>query len=566
MKSFLEKLFGHKVGGVRVVPLFLKIVSLFVVFLLVSNFSSNYINLTLNKGELIKLLNQLMVKDLKELYVFANNQEDIYNFNNDLDASLKSMIDSAKGNLKGQYSLAMGLKADGKVFFMASESSLVDEFEDKEVLDQINNNFKNNTNEAAFTFRLKGNEYLGVYKYNSRWDIFLIRAEELKEFYKESDRIFQQISLFIVLMTLLCTFAGIFFIRDILKFVHRITEDIMVMQEKQQIALLNMENAPNDDVTYLGMSFNGLAFTVNNLMEIFRKFVARDVARRAYKEREIRLEGSKQELVILFSDIKGFTNMTEALGNDIIKLLNIHYDKAISVIHREQGIIGSIIGDALLAIYGAMEDATGNKSLHAINSAYAIHEVAASLREQMRSKREELVALKGDLSDEEDFIYRAVLLEVGVGIDGGEVFYGNIGSELRMTNTVIGDNVNSSSRLEGLTRIYKVPVIVSEFVMNEVLSDSENYYFQEIDLVQVKGKTEGKRIFWPIPSSVITEDMKSDLENFSTALTHYYDGSWKIAHEMFSQCHLALADVFCLRTQNHSCPEDWNGVWTMTTK
>jgi len=84
-------------------------------------------------------------------------------------------------------------------------------------------------------------------------------------------------------------------------------------------------------------------------MTIFRTFVTQDLVQRAYKEGEIRLEGSQQELTILFSDIKGFTYMTETLGNDIINLLNLHYDQAIREIHSHNGIVGSIIGDALLA-------------------------------------------------------------------------------------------------------------------------------------------------------------------------------------------------------------------------
>ena len=69
-----------------------------------------------------------------------------------------------------------------------------------------------------------------------------------------------------------------------------------------------------------------------------------------------------------------------------------------------------------------------------------------------------------NLTEAEERVFKAVLLDVGVGIDGGTVFYGNIGSDEHMTNTVIGDNVNSASRLEGLTRVYHLPVIVSDFI------------------------------------------------------------------------------------------------------
>ena len=231
---------------------------------------------------------------------------------------------------------------------------------------------------------------------------------------------------------------------------------------------MDLEGAPNDDVTYLGVAFNSLSNTIDNLMSIFKKFVARDVATKAYREGEIRLEGAKRNLTILFTDIKSFTFMTETLGTDIIKLLNLHYDKAISHIHDHNGDIGSIIGDALLAVFGTVESKSGNKSLQAVHAAYKIHEVAASLRKEMYNRREKILKQRGNLTEEEERVFKAVLLEVGVGLDGGEVFYGNIGSNERMVNTVIGDNVNSSARLEGLTRFYRVPVIVSEYVKDEV--------------------------------------------------------------------------------------------------
>jgi len=319
-------------------------------------------------------------------------------------------------------------------------------------------------------------------------------------------------------------------------------------------------------VAFLGVAFNALSSTIDNLLTIFKKFVARDIAQKAYKEKEIRLEGAKKELAILFTDIKSFTFMTETLGTDIIKLLNLHYDKAIRHIHQNNGDIGSIIGDALLAVFGVMEVDNENKSLMAVRSAYRIQDVAASLREEMQKRKEEIIKRRGAMTEAEERVFRAVLLEVGVGIDGGEVFYGTIGSYERMVNTVIGDNVNSSSRLEGLTRVYKVPVIVSDYIRQEVEKDSKEYYFMELDQVQVKGKTIGKRIYWPIKKGLIDQRMEKDIEEFSVGLTAYYKGDWKEAHRRFSSCTLPLALEFRSRTGENTCPKEWNGIWTMTTK
>lgn len=564
MSRWLDGVLGMKVSGVRVVPLTVKILSLFTIFLLLSNFITNYINLILNRGEQIRLMNELLVKDLKDNYVFATNQHDIYFFNQDLQGAITAMEKNAEKELKGEKSLFLGVKANGEIRVMASKQPRWEQFPDGSILKDLSEKKEQGITEGTVSFYSHGEEYFGVYKYNPKWDMFLIRAEELTEFYAESRRIFWNIAGLIVAITLLCILVGIFLLKFILRFVGLFTREIMGMQEEQKIALLNLEGAPNDDVSFLGVAFNSLSNTIDNLLTIFKKFVARDTAIRAYREREIRLEGTKKELTILFTDIKGFTFMTETLGTDIIKLLNLHYDRAIRYIHQYDGDIGSIIGDALLSVFGLLE--AEQKSLQAIHSAYKIQEVAASLRKEMNKRKEEIVRRRGALTEAEERVYQAVLLEVGVGIDGGEVFYGTIGSYERMVNTVIGDTVNSASRLEGLTRLYKVPVIVSDYVRDEVESHTNQYQFLELDQVRVKGKTVGKKIYWPIERSLIDEDLQKDLENFQKGLGYYYEGEWKDANRFFTLCTLPLAEVFRYRTGDYTCPKDWNGIWEMKEK
>jgi len=566
MKSTLRSIFGNKVSGVRVVPLSIKIIVLFTIFLLVSNFATNFINLMLNRGELIGLMNQLLVKDLKELHTFCNNQADIYKFNQDLDGALNNIIQSASKELKGEKSTAFGMKTDGTILFQASKQTVIEKFSDQAALEKIQAAREKNE-EGSILFYNKGSQYFGVFKYNEPWDVMIVRAEELNEFYSDSWRIFWNIVFIIIGITVICVVTGVFIIRYILRFVNLITSSLMKMQEEQNIDLIDLTKAPNDDITYLGMSFNALSSTIKNLMTIFVKFVAEDVAERAYREKEVRLEGTPKELTILFSDIKGFTYMTETLENDIISLLNMHYERAIYHIRDHGGIIGSIIGDALLAVYGTLHEYRGNKSYDAILSAYEIQEVAASLRKEMNERREALLKKHGALTEGEERVYRAVLIEVGVGIDGGEVFYGNIGSSRRMTNTVIGDNVNSSSRLEGLTRIYKVPVICSEFVKLEVEKDHpDEIEFIKLDKVQVKGKTEGKIVYWPVKKDMIDGEFRENIDNFSQGLELYDKGSWPEAYKYFKACALPMAEVFKFRTRGKDAPKGWNGIWTMTTK
>ncbi|HKL86680.1 MAG TPA: adenylate/guanylate cyclase domain-containing protein [Treponemataceae bacterium] len=567
MKKVIERIFGKKIQGVRVTPLVLKIVFIFTVFLLVSNFVSNYINLVLNQGEQLRLMNELLIKDLKELHVFAMNQREIYLYNRDLETTLSTIEKSAEKSLKGEKSTAFGVTESGEILFFASKATHLERITDPKTLETLKTALVENSAEGSIHFSLNRNQYFGMFKYNPEWKVFLVRAEEMNEFYGPSRKIFNRITLIIVIFTLICIVVGVFLIQYILRYVRKITKGIMTMQESQKLGIIDLAGAPNDEITYLGAAFNSTSSTIDNLLNIFKKFVPQDIAQQAYRDREIRLAGSQRELTILFSDIKGFTFITEALGTDIIKLLNIHYERAIHKIHRQNGIIGSIIGDALLAIYGAYEVESENKSLEAIKSAYHIQQVASDLRQEMYQRREGILKKRGSLTAIEEKIYKAVLLEVGVGIDGGEVFYGNIGSPERMTNTVIGDNVNSASRLEGLTRIYKVPVICSEYVMNDVLeSGCSLYQFQELDQVQVKGKTVGKKVYWPVEKDRLDDELINDLALFNKGLISYYEGDWEAAFTDFKQCTLPLVAVFLERTVGKKSPKGWNGIWTMTTK
>ena len=566
MGKKLQHLIGYKIRGTRVVPITIKITGLFIILLLLSNFTTNYINLVLNRGVQIKLMNQLLVRDLKDLHTFSNNQYEIYTYNQNRDEAVGYIGERALKELKGENSVFLGINTGGNVLFSASPGKAPEKGELADLEAKIADLKNRNQNEGSLNFRIGGREFFGVSKYNQKWDAYLVRAEEVNEFYYQTRVVFIRISIIIILITIICGSLGIFLVNHILRFVPRMTDQIMEMRESQKFGLVDLGDAPNDDITLLGMSFNSLSSNIDNLMTIFRKFVTADVVKKAYREKQIRLEGSSQDLTILFSDIKQFTNMTEVLGTDIINLINMHYQNAIKEVHRKEGIVGSIIGDALLAIFGTFDDLAENKSVEALQAAYRIQDVAADLRKKMIEKREEIIQKRGALTRAEEIVYKAVLIEVGVGIDGGDVFYGNIGSNERMTNTVIGDNVNSSSRLEGLTRIYKVPVICSEYIKDDASGYTEEFYFHELDIVKVKGKNTGKKVYWPVQVELLDDELEEKLKTYRTALKEYYKGDWRSAERNFTISRLPAADVFVERISGKTPPEGWNGIWTMTEK
>lgn len=572
-----------KVGQTTIFPISLKLLAIFVLHLTLSNFATNVVNSFLARAQIIKLNNTIMVSQLKDIYTAAGNQFQIFTFTGKKDESVAAIYNTAKRGFEMPNSIALAFDRKGHILFCASATPLPaeeekseksqpslnensTEFSDSLALQTMNERFDEGNSDGVLLFSSDMGQYYGVYKYQEDWECFFVRAELRSDTMRTNNMLFGIISIVIVFIVIGFLLAGIFMFRRILRNVHKITSDLYEMQQNQKLSLIDLSDSPNDDVTYLAASFNSLSSTISNLLGIFQKFASRDVVAKAYKEHQIRLEGSQQNLVMLFSDIKSFTYRTETLGNDIIDLLNVHYDKVIKRVHENSGVIGSIIGDAILAIYGTRN--SENKSLDALTAAWEITRVTAELRSRMIERRAK-IEQERTLTQAEERIYQAVLIDIGVGIDGGTVFYGNIGSDEHMTNTVIGDNVNSASRLEGLTRIYKLPVIVSGYIKNEIeQAGITKYKFFEIDTVQVKGKTEGKKIYFPLDteSDANPPEIEAKFAIYEKALGAYYAGDWNTARSEFKKCGIEASEVFLDRIGKGNAPENWSGIWTMQTK
>lgn len=584
-----KKIF-QRVGQTRIIPISFKILAIFTVLLLLSNFATNTINLILSQRQIINLNNTIMVSQLKDLFSAAGNQYQIYSFSGDRNGCIESLKNVAKKGFSMPESFAGAFDRQGNILFEvfangtetdeqkikrlmvleaetannSEESEFGDyTFSDKLALERINADFENGITDGSINFETREGSYFGVYKFQEDWQCYFIRAELRADTNHSTFVVLALISLAILILLILFLIVGFKVFGKILANVKNITKSLYEMQQNQKLENIDLSTSPNDDITYLAASFNSLASTINNLLGIFQKFVSKDVVAKAYTEHQIKLEGRQRNLTILFSDIKSFTYRTETLGNDIIDLLNVHYDQVIHAVHENKGVIGSIIGDAILAIYGTEHGS--KKSLESLESAWKITKLTASLREKMIERRAQ-IEKERSLTESEERVYKAVLIDVGVGIDGGNVFYGNIGSNEHMTNTVIGDNVNSASRLEGLTRIYHLPVICSQYVKNEVEKQTKKYSFFEIDTVQVKGKTEGKKIYFPVALDECEEGMAQKFEIYEKALSAYYKGDWTEARSCFKKCNLEVAQVFIERMGRQSAPADWSGIWTMTTK
>jgi adenylate cyclase len=217
---------------------------------------------------------------------------------------------------------------------------------------------------------------------------------------------------------------------------------------------------------------------------LFGRYVSKDVFEQllAHPDRA-ELGGKRREMSVLFSDIRGFTTVTEQ-GNpeELVAQLNEYFSRMVDVVFRHKGTVDKFVGDMVMALYGAPLD----------DAEHAEHAVAAAI---------DMVRELGELNR----VWAArgmAQLDIGVGINSGDMIAGNIGSSSIMSYTVIGDNVNLGSRLESLNKDYKTRIIISDATRIRLKGD---YDIRPLGEVVVKGKTRPVGIFQIVVPAPIQE-------------------------------------------------------------
>ncbi|PKL25355.1 MAG: hypothetical protein CVV47_04670 [Spirochaetae bacterium HGW-Spirochaetae-3] len=244
---------------------------------------------------------------------------------------------------------------------------------------------------------------------------------------------------------------------------------------------------------------------------MFQKYVPADVIEQFFSRREAHLVGDERVLSILFSDIVGFTGISESLSpSEVVDSLNHYFERMVEIIIQRKGIVDKYIGDAIMAFFGAPVS-SGRDAQNA---------VAAGL-EMIESMDEFNVwqTAKGRPP------FRS-----GVGINHGKVTIGNIGSDKKMDYTVIGDMVNIASRIEGLTRVYEEPMLVSSQVYREV-RDSFPCFF--VDKVAVKGRRSAVSVFG-VRRDIDAESEKA-VRYYHAGIRHYYGRRFDDAARCFDR-------------------------------
>lgn len=262
--------------------------------------------------------------------------------------------------------------------------------------------------------------------------------------------------------------------------------------------------------------------------------------------------GSRERLTILFSDVRGFTTISEQLkAEQVVELLNLHFSCMTEIIFRHQGTLDKFIGDAIMAFWGApirLADHPEKAVRAAIEMERGVEEVNAALRERGYPE-----------------------IGVGLGLNTGDVVLGNIGSERKLDYTVIGDPVNLASRLEGLCKTYGVPVVISEFTRSGIGVD---FPCATLDLVRVKGKQHPIRIFWPMalpedPAEAL-QQAQAVAELSAEAFEHYLAREFDAAESLYGRLpEGTLRELFLARIADFRRappPAEWDGVFVMTSK
>jgi len=263
--------------------------------------------------------------------------------------------------------------------------------------------------------------------------------------------------------------------------------------------------------------------------------------------------GSKENITILFSDIRSFTNISEQLDAErVVDMLNHYFSSMTDAIFEQQGTIDKFIGDAIMAFWGAPIK-TENHAEKATLAALDMVERLKVVNQWLAEKNLQAI-------------------NIGIGIHTGDAILGNIGSENKLDYTIIGDNVNLASRIEGLTKQYGVTILITEETYKQLVTPIPCL---TVDQVRVKGKNKPIKILHPLllPDRVDEQTLQQSIELAAAsdqAFQHYLDQEWDNALQLLD--HLpddTLHNIMrqrCIDYQKSPPEKNWDGVFTMTSK
>ena len=288
----------------------------------------------------------------------------------------------------------------------------------------------------------------------------------------------------------------------------------------------------------------------------FQQYLSPEVIRRLLENPDL-VKPRKTEITVMFSDVRGFTTISEKLdAQELAALLNEYLTEMTRIVFRHTGTLDKYIGDAVMAFWGAPFE----EPEHATHACHAALEMISKLKEMQK-------------------IWKAAgkpVLDIGVGLSTGVASVGNMGSALRYGYTALGDTVNLSARLEGLNKEYGSHILLSETTYVEV--QDPLLIFRELDLIRVKGKLQPVTLYELLGTRGTPEgdpaDLDERLEMFSQGRACYNQRRWRDAQIIFEKLLERWPEDGPARMYANRCREyyvagpenDWDGVYVMTHK
>lgn len=264
------------------------------------------------------------------------------------------------------------------------------------------------------------------------------------------------------------------------------------------------------------------------------------------------LKGEDRDMSVLFADIRSFTTISEGLtAKQLVDLLNTFFTPMTKVIFDNRGTIDKYVGDLIMAFWGAPL-ADDKHAENAIESAISMQEQVVALRPTLK---------ENNWPD----------INIGIGINSGTMSVGDMGSQYRRNYTVLGDNVNLGSRVEGLTKFYGANIMVTEATRK----NQTKFIFRKLDRVRVKGKKRGVEIYDVLGRALdLTPELEQELNEYHKGLDLYFEQKWDDALAIMQALNDKYPDkkvyeLYISRIKEykeHPVSADWDGVFTHTSK
>ncbi|WP_375539699.1 GAF domain-containing protein [Oscillatoria sp. FACHB-1407] len=287
------------------------------------------------------------------------------------------------------------------------------------------------------------------------------------------------------------------------------------------------------------------------------RYMSQEIAEQVLKGGEVKLGGDRREVSVLFSDIRGYTTLTETMeAEEVVEMLNEYFEAMVGAVFENKGTLDKYIGDAIMAVFGS--------PLPIEDHAYQAVKTAIDMRHRLEEFNEKRIE-----SDQP-------IIRIGIGINSDVVVTGNIGSKQRVEFTSIGDGVNLGSRLEGASKLYGTDIVISETTYQPC---ADRIWARELDCIRVKGKNKPVSIYELIG---LTDDPLNDrqlrtIDLYQKGRSYYLDRKFRLALNEFATIVDELNnDDKAAKLHMERCtyylthpPDDetWNdGVWTLTEK